>query len=48
MRVNSEAETRSLGFHRQRAYRKRYGQAAPVFDLAEEQALKWAQPTPLK
>ena len=30
------------GFHRQRAYRRRYGQAAPVHDLAEEQALKWA------
>ena len=30
------------GFHRQRAYRRRYGQAAPVYDLAEEQALKWA------
>ena len=30
------------GFHRQRAYRRRYGRAAPVYDLAEEQALKWA------
>ena len=30
------------GFHCQRAYRRRYGQAAPVYDLAEEQALKWA------
>ena len=30
------------GFHRQRAYRRRYGGAAPVYDLAEEQALKWA------
>ena len=30
------------GFHRQRAYRRRYGQAALVYDLAEEQALKWA------
>ena len=29
-------------FHRQRAYRRRYGGAAPVHDLAEEQALKWA------
>ncbi len=29
-------------FHRQRAYRRRYGGAAPVYDLAEEQALKWA------
>jgi len=29
-------------FHRKRVYRKRYGQAAPVYDLAEEQAIKWA------
>jgi hypothetical protein len=29
-------------FHRQRAYRRRYGKAAPVHNLAEEQALKWA------
>lgn len=29
-------------FHRKKQYRRRYGQAAPVYELAEEQALKWA------
>ncbi len=29
-------------FHRKKQYRRRYGQAAPVYDLAEDQALKWA------
>jgi hypothetical protein len=29
-------------FHRKREHRRRYGRAAPVYDLAEEQALKWA------
>ena len=29
-------------FHRKREYRRRYGQAARVYDLTEEQALKWA------
>ena len=29
-------------FHRKRVYRRRYGQAAQVYDLAEEQAMKWA------
>jgi hypothetical protein len=30
------------GFHRQKQYRRRYGQAAPVYELVEDQALKWA------
>ena len=30
------------GFHRKCEHRRRYGRAAPVYDLAEEQALKWA------
>ncbi len=29
-------------FHRKKQYRRRYGQAAPVYELAEDQALKWA------
>ena len=29
-------------FHRQKQYQRRYGQAAPVYELAEDQALKWA------
>ena len=29
-------------FHRKCEHRRRYGRAAPVYDLAEEQALKWA------
>ncbi len=39
--VNGDWEAYHV-FHRQRAYRRRYGGAAPVHDLAEEQALKWA------
>ena len=39
--VNGDWEAYHV-FHRQRAYRRRYGGAARVYDLAEEQALKWA------
>lgn len=39
--VNGDWEAYHV-FHRQRAYRRRYGGAAPVHNLAEEQALKWA------
>lgn len=29
-------------FHRKKQYQRRYGQAAPVHELVEDQALKWA------
>lgn len=39
--VNGDWEAYHV-FHRKREHRRRYGESAPVYDLAEEQALKWA------
>lgn len=39
--VNADWEDYHL-FHRKRLYRRRYGEQARVYDLAEEKAMKWA------